>query len=456
MKTKKIFGKAFLGLVLFSLLALNPLFQTQANAATFDPLFGIEVDDPTPGAHSNILLKLSQPAGDEIFKKVVFTIPAGWDLASSAEIDFGLKVGAGTLYAVVSGVSYPQGFWVLNSPETQDASGVNHKIHWVVFFADFPGQIDIFGDGNITDGHTFTFEWPAEILSKLSTPLTFFFYVIVGQTSDVILATNPTSGGDYVFQATLTSPTNVVVTRSATLTIPGAVTPTGSDVTSNLGSSVSVTFSSVTGEGITSLTTQPEPPPTGTGQFQLSGGLYYDISTSATFSCPCTVTLSYDPANPNPRIYHLESGVWVDVTTSVDTVNHTVTGVVSSFSFFASAQPNFSWRSPVKALLEIYDSNPMELSRDRTLPLNFEINDNNGNLIELGGVYFQLVRTHDENGQPLSSAESVVNIQTEIVKHKYYTAKLDLHPLNLRDGRYRLRVYTGSTITNAADFILVP
>lgn len=67
--------------------------------------------------------------------------------------------------------------------------------------------------------------------------------------------------------------------------------------------------------------------------------VYYDIVTNATFVGPVEVCLSYldgaFPAGASPRLYHYADGQWLDVTTSVDTVNLRVCGRVSSFSPFA-------------------------------------------------------------------------------------------------------------------------
>jgi hypothetical protein len=63
--------------------------------------------------------------------------------------------------------------------------------------------------------------------------------------------------------------------------------------------------------------------------------VYYELSTTATFSGPVTVCFNYAGVSLDggtPRIFHFETGSWVDVTTLIDTVNTTICGVVSSFS----------------------------------------------------------------------------------------------------------------------------
>ena len=274
--------------------------------------------------------------------------------------------------------------------------------------------------------------------------------------------TNPSTAGDYVFGATITSISDVPVARQSTLTIPGSVTPTGTDVTSDLGGSVSVTFSEVTGEGVTSRTTQTDPPPEGTGQFQLPEGFYYDLSTTTTFSCPCTITLPYDPdTNPNPRMYHLENGVWVDVTTDVDTLNHTVTGIVSSFSLFALGTPNFGvdWNEPISDKLA-KKGNPFPLEDDENLGIKFNLLDQDNQLVTTDNVAVEIWQTKDEIGATITPTK-VLTLTPELNEKKSrYQAELDLEQTPLGLGTYEIRVRVSNTTASQspqiASFTVVP
>src|SRR5262249_53389291 len=102
---------------------------------------------------------------------------------------------------------------------------------------------------------------------------------------------------------------------------------------------VSLTFANVTQGGITSLaiTGQGNPPPAG---FKLgSPPTFYDLSTTAVFSGSITIAINYTAItfkNPlNPKLFHLENGVWVNRTTSVDFTNHIIYATVTSLSPFA-------------------------------------------------------------------------------------------------------------------------
>lgn len=64
-----------------------------------------------------------------------------------------------------------------------------------------------------------------------------------------------------------------------------------------------------------------------------------EISTTAGYSGNIDVTLEYEPAKvtrnqTSLRLFHLEGADWHDVTASVDTSSHTVTGRVTSLSPF--------------------------------------------------------------------------------------------------------------------------
>ena len=125
---------------------------------------------------------------------------------------------------------------------------------------------------------------------------------------------------------------------------PGASTPAGAnvvvqpmDLTSGT-SPVSLTFSTVTDSGTTSLITSSSGP-TGPSGFSLGDPpTYYYLTTTAQFSGAITVCIDYSGitfVNPPPRLFHFENGAWVDATTSLDTTNQVICGAVSALSPFA-------------------------------------------------------------------------------------------------------------------------
>ena len=69
---------------------------------------------------------------------------------------------------------------------------------------------------------------------------------------------------------------------------------------------------------------------------------YFDLSTTATFTGQVEVCIHYGLIDftdeSSLRLIHEEDGVWVDRTTSLDTVGDVICGSVSSFSLFAVAE----------------------------------------------------------------------------------------------------------------------
>lgn len=115
-----------------------------------------------------------------------------------------------------------------------------------------------------------------------------------------------------------------------------------------------VRFSNVTGGGtVSGGAVSPEnPSPSG---FTLTDGSYFDLSTTASFSGYVYITLPYNPANVPAgkesalRMFHWKNGVLDDITVSVDTVGHTVTGRTTSFSDFGLGFPNDSVSTPASS-----------------------------------------------------------------------------------------------------------
>jgi hypothetical protein len=101
---------------------------------------------------------------------------------------------------------------------------------------------------------------------------------------------------------------------------------------------VSVTFASVLSRGSTQATVSApgQAPPAG---LRLPAGApAYDVTTTAEHAGPIDVCIAYggaDYTGVTPRLYHLNAGAWVDVTTSLDRASQTVCGEVESLSPFA-------------------------------------------------------------------------------------------------------------------------
>ena len=129
-------------------------------------------------------------------------------------------------------------------------------------------------------------------------------------------------------------------------------TPQGEDVVVNPIDSTTgeapanITFENVTGSGTTNVTTSGTgaPPPSGFKLGQPS--VCYEITTTATYGGSITICIDYSGisfANENRlRLFHRKDSSWVDVTSSLGTINEIICGTVSSLSPFAIFQENMT------------------------------------------------------------------------------------------------------------------
>jgi hypothetical protein len=106
-----------------------------------------------------------------------------------------------------------------------------------------------------------------------------------------------------------------------------------------------LTFDQVTASGTTTLASSSNgtPPPMG---FALgTPPTYYDIATTASFAGDIEVCINYSSVffenEDELRLYHYEDPEWVERTTSLDTENDIICGLVSSLSPFAIFEPKY-------------------------------------------------------------------------------------------------------------------
>ncbi len=122
-------------------------------------------------------------------------------------------------------------------------------------------------------------------------------------------------------------------------------TPAGSSVAVVLGAGVEVTFTTVTVDGETSLTTGATGPagPAGFEIVPASPPVYYNLSTTAPYSGIIEVCISYDPGNiasgseADLTLQHFTGSAWADITTALDTAVNIICGETNSFSPFVVA-----------------------------------------------------------------------------------------------------------------------
>jgi hypothetical protein len=131
--------------------------------------------------------------------------------------------------------------------------------------------------------------------------------------------------------------------ESSPLYNDGKGTPVGTNVRVNPHPDVTVTFTEVTGVGATSVEVSTDNPGAEPAGLQFLG-IFYDIATTATYTGPVEVCITYDESHitagtdeQDLQILHWNGTVWVDITSSRDIVNNIICGTVSDLSWFAVA-----------------------------------------------------------------------------------------------------------------------
>jgi hypothetical protein len=127
---------------------------------------------------------------------------------------------------------------------------------------------------------------------------------------------------------------------------PPPNTLTGTDVTVELPmpggpGNATVTFAEVTADGTSAISALDSGSPLPADYFQ-TGALYYDLSTTAQFTAPVTVCLTYNPGSFTEavRLLHHDGSTWTDITTSINEAEGRVCGEAESLSPFAIAAAN--------------------------------------------------------------------------------------------------------------------
>jgi probable HAF family extracellular repeat protein len=158
-----------------------------------------------------------------------------------------------------------------------------------------------------------------------------------------------------------------------------SVTPT---VMNGTAGSVTLTFDSVATSGTTTVmaSSSGAPPPAG---FKLTNPpIYYDITTTATFSSSVRVCLTWQDGQivneSRVRLFHYEGVHWVDITdqSSIDTVNNRVCGLASSLSPFTLFQSTY----PFTGFFQPVDNAPTvnKTKAGNAIPIKFSLGGERG------------------------------------------------------------------------------
>jgi probable HAF family extracellular repeat protein len=207
--------------------------------------------------------------------------------------------------------------------------------------------------------------------------------------------------------------------QACRIALSGSTTPTGANVTvapattlpNGSPGSVGLTFDQVTSGGSTTVTTSSagQPPPTG---FKLtSPPVYYEISTTATFTGAVRVCLSWAEgqiANENNvNLFHFEGNQWVNITdpASRNTTTNTVCGNTTSLSPFTLFEVKF----PFSGFVAPVDSLPTvnSVKAGVAVPVRFSLGgDKSLNIFAVG--YPRVQQVQCTTGAQLDVVEETV------------------------------------------------
>lgn len=192
---------------------------------------------------------------------------------------------------------------------------------------------------------------------------------------------------------------------------------------------VSMTFDNVEASGETTVTTSSggAPPPSG---FKLANPpVFYNITTTATFSGKVRVCLSWEDgqiANENNvSIFHYESDQWVDITepTSRDPINNQVCGTTTSlspFTLFEVKYPFTGFFSPVE---NAPTTNAVKAGA--AVPVKFSLGGDLGlNIFATGFPRTQLMQCDtlapvDEISETVAAGGSSLSYEPETARYTY-------------------------------------
>ena len=189
----------------------------------------------------------------------------------------------------------------------------------------------------------------------------------------------PTVGGQFAVTIKATNAIGVSDIETLTLTI-AIPTPVGQQVVVEPHvpegqGPITLTFGGITQAGTTTVTVlnlnESSVPPPG---IQV-GGVVYEVQTTAHYTGLITLCFSYagvDFGAGQPRLFHYENNVWVDITTGVDPGTQTICGATTTLSPFAvlvSHVVRTGFYAPLNPLAGFLNV----AQRGSTVPLKFNV-----------------------------------------------------------------------------------
>lgn len=171
---------------------------------------------------------------------------------------------------------------------------------------------------------------------------------------------------------------------------------------------VKLTFDQITQGGVSTVTAASAGPPPPAGFSVGAPAIYYEISTSASFTGlveVCIDVTGVDFGGTTPELFHYESGSWVAVPSTFDPAASTVCGSVASLSPFAV----FRRQVAAYRIHELYDTT-RAARRGSTVPIKFEVRDALGRNVSSPDLVVTALRTEQVSteapGEVMDSGQS--------------------------------------------------
>jgi hypothetical protein len=229
---------------------------------------------------------------------------------------------------------------------------------------------------------------------------------------------------------------------------PACNTPAGANVQVDLGSGTQATFGQVTTEGVTTVNasgTNPEPPQP---NYQFLN-TFYDIATTAVFSGPVTLCLTYDDSGiPSDReqtlqLFHWNGTAWVDITTSLDTANNTICGQSTSLSPFAIGYQLYVFSG---FLQPINTDGSSIFKLGSTVPVKFQLKDVQGSFVTnaVAKIYVAKI-SNNVIGSEIEAVSTAAATSGNTFRYESSTNQyiFNLSTKNLSAGTWQIRILLG-------------
>lgn len=239
-------------------------------------------------------------------------------------------------------------------------------------------------------------------------------------------------------------------------------TPEGQDVpvaptdsTTNT-SPVSLTFSNVETGGTTTLATSTSGPAEPAGFSLGEPETFYDLNTTAEFTGTIEVCIDYSGVSfideSALQLFHFDGADWVNVTSSLDTVNDIICGTVTSLSLFAILEPAFVAQvgSPINA-----DGSSVFDANRGVVPVKFTLTVGGAASCQLPPATISLTRTAGavvgqvNESDYLMNSDSGSNFRITDCQYHYNLSTSSLGP-----GTYRVDVRVAGHVIGSGVFSL--